>query len=159
MSGPIRVLVVHPRLIVRAGLAAMLAKTGIQIVGEAEHASEAIALAKKDRPDVAIVDLTVSDGDGFDLLKRLRKSTPDIRLVPMTAIENPTYLARAKAIGAADFITEAVSRPELVATIQRAASGEESPRLVAKSADPPQLHGLPLTPRERQVLGQIVGQL
>jgi DNA-binding NarL/FixJ family response regulator len=155
MPAPIRIVVIHPRSIVRAGLVAMLAKTGIQIVGEADDGAAAISLAKKHKPAVLLIDLTVSDGDGFLLLKKLRKSAPDVRLIPMSAVENPTYLARARAIGAADFITEAITRTELVAAIQRAAAGEESPRLTAKSVSPPNLHGLPLTPREQQVLGQI----
>jgi DNA-binding NarL/FixJ family response regulator len=155
MPAAIQILVVHPRMLVRAGLGVMLAKSGIEIVAETEAGAAAVALAKKHKPDVALVDLTISGGDGFDLLKRLRKTLPDMRLIAMSVIENPTYLARAKAIGAADFLSEGASRTELVAAIQNAVSGRESSQAFATSADPPHLHGLPLTPREQQVLGQI----
>jgi DNA-binding NarL/FixJ family response regulator len=155
MPAAIQILVVHPRMLVRAGFGVMLAKSGIEIVAETESGAAAVVLAKKHKPDVALVDLTISGGDGFDLLKRLRKTLPDMRLIAMSAIENPTYLARAKAIGAADFLSEGVSRTELVAAIQNAVSGRESSRAFATSAEPPHLHGLPLTPREQQVLGQI----
>jgi len=155
MPTEIQLLIAHPRMLVRAGLGAMLAKSGIQIVAEVEDEAAAVALAKKHRPDAALVDLTVGGGDGFDLLKKLRKAVPETRLIAMSAIENPTYLARAKAIGAVDFLSEAVSRTDLIAAIRNAVSGQESSRAFAKSAEPPHLHGLPLTPREKQVLGQI----
>jgi len=155
MPAGIHLLIVHPRMLVRAGIGAMLAKSGIQVLAEAGDAVAALALAKKHKPDVALVDLTITGGDGFDLLKKLRTAVPDTRLIAMSAIENPTYLARAKAIGVVDFLTEAVSRTDLVATIRNAVSGKDRSRAFTKSAEPPHLHGLPLTPREKQVLGQI----
>jgi DNA-binding NarL/FixJ family response regulator len=155
MPSEIHVLIAHPSTLVRAGLGAMLAKSGIQILAEAEDAAAALTQAKKHKPEVAVIDLKIRDGDGFDVLKKLRKAVPETRLIAMSAIENPTYLARARAIGAADFLTEAVSRAELIAAIQNAVSGRAASRAFARAAEPPPMHGLPLTPREKEVLGQV----
>jgi len=155
MPTAIHILIAHSHVLMRAGLAAMLARSGIQIVAQAENAAAVVPLAKKRKPEVALVDLKISGGDGFAVLKKLRKAVPDTRLIVMSALENPTYLARAQAIGAADFLTESVSRAELIAAIQNAVTGRERSRAFSKTAELPQLHGLPLTPREKQVLSQI----
>jgi DNA-binding NarL/FixJ family response regulator len=157
MPAVIRLLVAHPRMLVRMGLLSMLAKSGIEIVAEAETAAATLAATRKHKPAAALVDISLSapGGDGFDLLKRLRKASPDMRLIAMSAIENPTYLARAKAIGAADFVTEAVTRADLVTLIQNAVTGGEASRAFTRASELPHLHGLPLTPREQQVLAQL----
>jgi DNA-binding NarL/FixJ family response regulator len=115
------------------------------------------------KPDVILLDVRMPDGDGLSTLEKLRTKIPDVVVVMMSVSDNPTYIARAVALGASDFVLKGSSRDDIIATIIAAGRGE-SP---SNSGELRRIAGVmkirlaiddedvPLTPRETQVLRHI----
>jgi len=113
MPASISLLVAYPKELIRAGLRAMPEKTGIKIVGEAIDVPSTLALAKKHKPAVILLDAAIPGGDAFELAGKIQKSMPATKVIMLSAVDNPTYIARAKAAGASDFLLKSVSQKEL----------------------------------------------
>ena len=124
MPATTSLLIAHPKELIRAGLYAMLEGTRITIVGEAPDATSTLTLAKKHKPAVVLLDVAIPGGDAFELAGTLSKSLPGTALVFMTALDNPTYMARARAVGAVHCFLKDFSQKELVAVIENAAAGK-----------------------------------
>ncbi len=159
----IRMLVCDDHEVIRTGLKSLLAGTNIEIVAEASNGADAIKLAQKEKPDVVLLDIRMPDGDGLSTLEKLHGKMPDVRVVMLSTYDNPTYIARAVALGASDYVLKGSSREDLVATIQAAAAGE-SPcrsgelRRIAGAMKVRQVlddDDVPLTQRETQVLRHV----
>ncbi len=163
MPSSISLLIAYPKELIRAGLRAMLEKTGIKIVGEAIDAPSTLTLAKKHEPRVVLLDAAIPGGDAFELAGKIQKSMPATKVIMLSAVENPTYIARAKAAGASDFLLKSVSQKELVTAVENAAAGtsamEAGPfrRVVASMAGRPNAatSEARITPRESQVLSHV----
>jgi DNA-binding NarL/FixJ family response regulator len=163
MPASTTLLVAHPKELIRAGLRSMLAGTGIKIVGEAGDARGALTLARKHKPGVLLLDAAIPGGDAFELAGRILKVLPAARVVLVTELDNPTYMARARAAGAAHCLLMRFSQRELVAAIKNAAAdkpasgtgsfGRVTASLAAQEKGPALDAGL--TPREGQVLAHV----
>jgi DNA-binding NarL/FixJ family response regulator len=163
MPTSITLLIACPKELIRAGLRAMLAKTGIKVIGEAKDAASTLTFIKKHKPHVMLVDAALPGGDAFDLLKDLQKNVPGTKFIVLSAIDSPTYMARAKASGASDFLLERVSEKELVTAIENAAAGKAvsgpgpfariTASMTARNA--PAARDAGVTPREEQVLRHV----
>ena len=163
MPTPITLLIADSQEIIRLGVRSMLAGSNIKVVGEATDAKATLALAKKHKPAVVLLDVAIPDGDAFELAGKISKALPATSLVLMTAIDNPTYMARARAIGAAHCLLKDVTGKELVTVIQNAAAGRHfsgagnfgriTSSLAAREKGPATDAGL--TPRESQVLSHL----
>jgi len=159
----IRLLICDDHEVIRTGLASLLAGTDIQIIGEAANGKDALRLAQKDKPDVILLDIRMPDGDGLATLEKLRAKVPECRVVMLSTYDNPTYIARAVALGASDYVLKGASRDDLIATITAAAAGESPSRSgelkkVAGAMKVRQLiddDDVPLTQRETQVLRHV----
>ena len=160
MPASISLLVAYPQELIRAGLRAMLSGSPVKIVGEASDAPSTFTLAKKHKPAVVILDVAIPGGDSFDLVKNLTKALPATKFILLSAFDNPTYMARARAVRAANFLLMGFSQRELVMAIENAAAGKPasgaSPfaKIVA-SMEPRDVRAARdsgLTPRESQVL-------
>lgn len=157
---PIKVLVVDDHEIVREGLASLFKDSEIRICGMASSADEAIRLARKHKPDVALVDVLLDGIDCFDSLKRLRAAATDMRVVMLSAFDSQTYVARAVSAGAHDYLLKTATRAELIGAITGAASNAPPSRAgqlkgvahAMKNRDSTTSAGITLTPRESQVL-------
>jgi DNA-binding NarL/FixJ family response regulator len=154
------VIVADDQNIIRRGLASLLAGAGIEIVAEAVTGRETVSKTKKHKPDVLLMDVRMPDMDGLDALERIRKNSPTTKVIMMSAYDNPSYLARAVALGAEDFLPKDVPAKAFAATIQRVVRGEDPPadapfrKLKAKLQErpDPKADDVPLTRREYQVL-------
>ena len=159
----IRVLICDDHEVIRTGLAALLAGTEIEIIGEAATGKDALRLAQRDKPDVVLLDIRMPDSDGLVTLEKMRAVAPESKVVMLSTYDNPTYVARAVALGAADYALKGSPREDLIATIVAAARGESpSPRgelkKVASTMKVRQLiddDDVPLTQRETQVLRHV----
>ena len=138
----------------------MLSGSPVKIVGEASDAPTTLTLAKKHKPAVVLLDAAIPDGDAFELVTRLTKALPATKFILLSALDNPTYMARARAVRAANFLLMGFSQRELVMAIENAAAGKPasgaSPfaKIVA-SMEPRDVRAARdsgLTPRESQVL-------
>src|SRR5690242_5584429 len=100
----IRLLIADDHEALRLGLAAMLTDTDVHLVAAAESGKQAFDLANKYHPDVALLDVRMPDGDGLSCLARIKMDLPKIQVVMFSAYENPTFIARAVALGASGYI-------------------------------------------------------
>ena len=159
----IKLLICDDHQVIRTGLASLLAGTEIEIVGEADSGKEALRLAQKLKPDVILLDIRMPDGDGLSTLEKLRAKVPESRVVMLSTYDNPTYIARAVALGASDYVLKGSSRDNIVATIVSVAAGESPSRTgelkqiagamkVRQTVDD---DDVPLTQRETQVLRHV----
>lgn len=159
----IRVLIVDDHEVVRRGLGLMLRDAEIEIVAEASTCEEAIDLALRHKPDVALIDVRMGEADGLDAVESLRSKLPQLRVVVLSTYDNPTYLARAAALGAADYVLKGAPRTEILGAIVQAAKREPASeqsllRRVKKALAlrrPVEGADSPLTDREAQVLRHI----
>ena len=124
----IRMLICDDHEVIRTGLASLLAGTDIQIIGEATTGKDALRLALKDKPDVILLDIRMPDGDGLSTLEKLRAKVPESKVVMLSTYDNPTYIARSVAFGAADYVLKGSPREDLIGTIVAAAAGESPSR-------------------------------
>jgi DNA-binding NarL/FixJ family response regulator len=160
---PIRLLIADDHAVVRAGVASFVRESDITIIAEASDGAQALQLAQHHRPDVVLLDVRMPEIDGMSCLSKLKAELPNIPVVIFTAYENPTYVARAVALGAAGYLVKNVTQAELIAAVQQVASGEslwsrEELRSVSgaltNSRSTPELD-VPLTKRESEVLKQL----
>jgi len=159
----IRLLVADDHQVIRTGLVSLLAGTEIEIVAEATSGKECIEQAEKVNPDVILLDIRMPDGDGLSTLEKLRAKMPDAVVVMLSTYDNPTYIARAVALGASDYVLKGSSRDDIIATITAAGRGESPSR----SGELRRIAGamkirqaiddddVPLTQRETQVLRHV----
>ena len=163
MPTPITMLVAYPKELIRAGLRVRRAGSSVKIIGEASDASSTLSLAKKHKPAVVLLDAAIPGGDAFDLVATLSKTMPTTKFVMLSANDNPTYMARARAVGAANFLLMGFSQRELVTAIENAAAGKPPPasarfaKVVAsmESRDSRAARDAGVTPREEQVLRHV----
>ncbi|MBM3953842.1 MAG: response regulator transcription factor [Planctomycetes bacterium] len=163
MAQSLSLLVAYPKPVIRAGLLRMLEGSGIKVIGEANHARDAVSMARKLSPTVILIDAILPGVDSFDVVRKLRSTVPDAKLLVLSAVDNPTYMARAHAAGATDYLLESLSADELVTTIKNAAAGKPPGKGSRYAAFLAQLDAREstgpasgrLTPREQQVLRHI----
>ncbi|MEX2317584.1 MAG: response regulator transcription factor [Pirellulales bacterium] len=159
----IELLIADDHEVVRAGLRGLLDGTDIRIVAEAADGNEALALALKHRPRLILLDVRMPEGDGLHCLARLKVELPDTPVVMFSTFDNPTYVARAVALGAAGYLLKSATRSEIVDAIHAAARGnmlwsrEELRRVSGSLAAPRSVvdTDVPLTKRESEVLKQL----
>jgi DNA-binding NarL/FixJ family response regulator len=160
----VKILVADDHEMVRSGLASMLAGTDIKIVAEAANGAQAVKQAMKHKPDVVLLDIRMQDSDGLEALDKIHRELPKTKVVVLSTYDNPTYVARAVALGASDYVLKGASRKELISAIVTAAEGK-SPSAVgelrrvasamSKNGASPPKEEIPLTVRETQVLRHV----
>lgn len=156
-------LIVDDHQIIRMGLRMMLDGTDLVISAEASSAVEALAAVEKSTPDVVLMDIRMEGGDGLNALGRMKLDYPDLPIVLFSAYDNPTYIARAVALGASGYVLKSAPRDRLIDALQTAVSGEsawtrEELRRVTGALATPRLSQdieVPLTQRESEVLRQM----
>jgi DNA-binding NarL/FixJ family response regulator len=156
----IKLLVADDHEVVRHGVASLLNGSDIKIVAEAATGEEAVQMARKHRPQVVLLDIRMPQTDGLATLEQLRSEMPETKVVVLSTYDNPTYVARAVALGASDYVLKGSSRQDLIAAITAAAKGESPSKVgemrrVAGAMATRQATGdddVSLTNRETQVL-------
>lgn len=156
----VKVVIADDHELVRRGLTSLLSGSEVKVVGEATNGDEAVKLTKKLKPDVVLMDIRMPVKDGLDALEKIRAEMPQVRVVILSTFDNPTYVARAVAAGAHDYILKGSTKAELVSSITGAASGQQPQRagelrrvattMANRVAAPDP--DIPLTQREAQVL-------
>jgi DNA-binding NarL/FixJ family response regulator len=162
----VRVLLVDDEALVRTGLRMILeAEADLEVVGEASDGAAALALCRRLRPDVALVDIRMPRVDGITVARRL-SADPDLRtaVVMLTTFDADEHVVEALRAGATGFLLKSMPREQLVAAVRAAVSGEAllAPALLRRLLDdyvgrsasaPAATAGLErLTPREDEVL-------
>ncbi len=158
-EGPIRVVIADDHTLVRSGLRMLLEKEpDISVVGEAASGREAVRVVLQTRPDVLLLDWTMPDGDGLEVLRQLRVALPQLRILVLTMHENPSYLRTALTEGAAGYVVKDAADTDLLRALRSVAQGQTyvHPTLVASLLQPepvsPSTPEVRLSQREEQVL-------
>ena len=102
----------------------MLADSPVMVVGEAATGVQAVELARELRPDVILLDIRMPDLDGLAALREIKRDNPRLRVVMLTAYDNPAWFVQAVAYGAAGYLLKSMPREELVSTLQAVVAGD-----------------------------------
>jgi two-component system, NarL family, response regulator DevR len=160
----VRVFLLDDHEVVRRGLTDLLeADDDLEVVGEAGTAEEALRRLPAARPDVAVLDVRLPDGNGIEVCREIRSQHPEIACLMLTSFADDEAMFAAIMAGAAGFLLKQVRGTELVEGVRRAARGESLldpattarvlDRIRTRTDEPDELAGL--TPQERVLLDHI----
>src|SRR3954447_7983318 len=161
----VRVFLVDDHEVVRRGVAEVLEDDpGITVAGEAGSCAEAMARIPAVRPDIALLDMRLPDGDGADLCRRLLQRVPALRCLVLTSYSEQEALDAAVRAGAVGFLLKQVRGPALVSAPRTVAGGGTlfdallpSPAGVREASAGGQDRLPTLTDQERSVL-RLIGE-
>ncbi|CND75805.1 response regulator containing a CheY-like receiver domain and an HTH DNA-binding domain [Mycobacterium tuberculosis] len=131
----IRVFLLDDHEVVRRGVAALLsAEDDIEIVGEAGTAEHALARIPAARPDVAVLDVRLPDGDGVSVCRELRSQMPELACLMLTSFDDEDALFEAVMAGAAGYVLKQIHGSDLVGAVRTVATGQSllDPRSTAR---------------------------
>jgi len=159
----IKVLIADDHEVVRCGLRSLVEGTDIEVADEATSGEEVVKKAAEAEVDVVLLDIRMPDGDGLNALGRIKLDRPGLPVLILSTYDNPTYVARAVALGAAGYVLKGAGRDTLLEAIRKAAAGEsawtrDELRRVTGALATPRLNAdveVPLTQRESEVLRQL----
>ncbi|WP_328333193.1 MULTISPECIES: response regulator transcription factor [unclassified Streptomyces] len=162
---PIRVFLLDDHEVVRRGLWDLLdAEPDIDVVGDAATVDHALARGPALRPDVAVLDVRLPDGDGITVCRELRSRMPELACLMLTSFDDDDALLDAIMAGAAGYVLKDIKGADLVAAVRTVASGQSmldpatTTRLMSslrgeEDDTGPEADALSqLSPREREVL-------
>lgn len=159
----VRVLLVDDHEVVRRGLRDLLGdERDIDVVAEAGTVAEALVVARAVKPDVAVVDMRLPDGDGVALCRQLRAAEDGPKCLVLTAFDDEQALVDAIQAGVSGYLLKQVRGQDLVTAVREVAAGRSlldpvtTARVLARMrrpSEPDQLDAL--TERERMVLDLI----
>jgi DNA-binding NarL/FixJ family response regulator len=135
------------------------AEEGIEPVGEAGTARDAVFEARSTKPDVILLDVVMPDQSGLEIIPTLLQDHPEVRILVLSMQDDPQYVREAFAAGAKGYVLKEAADNEVVAAVREVASGgryvhpELGARLVAaESEERRRAEEDPLSERESEVL-------
>jgi len=165
-----RVLIADDHTVVRCGLRTILStQTDWQICAEAVSGDEALALARKLRPDVAILDLSMPGIGGLEAAQRMKREVPGVEIVVLTCYYSRALLREILTMGILGFVLKSDAERDLIAAVEAVRHGQpyisrNPDALLPKSSRVSSLDALlmdcePLTKTERTEVRQLAEQL
>lgn len=162
----LRVVLADDHEVVRKGLRALVDEcAGMEVIAEARDGAEALALARKLKPDVLVMDLSMPTMDGATATEQIRRECPEVRVIALTAHDDRAHLTRLLRAGASGYVLKRSAADELVRAIHTVADGATyvDPVLAgallrrAATTPTPDVATLtdPLSEREEEVLRRI----
>ena len=149
----IRVLLIEDHFLARMALHSVLSgHAQIEIVGEASDGEAGIAMYRKLRPDVAVVDLRLPRISGFEVIAMLKREFSSVRIVVLSNYQGSEDIYRAVQSGAMAYLTKDASGEELLNAIQNVNRGLRYLPHVALGRLAERMPAVELTPRESEVL-------
>jgi two-component system NarL family response regulator len=157
ISNPIRILVVEDHHVVRQGLVALLSVVDdLEVVAQAADGAEALEKFATHQPDVTLVDLRLPRLSGVEVIQRVRAGHPNARFIVLTTYDGDEDIFRALQAGARAYLLKGMTADTLVSTIRSVHAGKSHipPVIAQRLAE--RMSTEQLTPREQDVLEQIV---
>ena len=125
MSTPIRVLLVDDQDLVRTGFGLILkSEDDIEVVGEAENGSEAIAAVRRLKPEVVVMDIRMPVMDGVEATRQIAAHFPETRVLVLTTFDADEAVVDALRAGASGFLLKDAPRAQFIDAIRVIAGGE-----------------------------------
>jgi two-component system, NarL family, response regulator DevR len=168
-GSPIKVFLLDDHEVVRRGVHDLLDdEPDITVVGEAATVEQALVRVPALRPDVAVLDVRLPDGDGVTVCRELRSTMPDLACLMLTSFDDEEALLDSIMAGAAGYVLKQIQGSDLVSAVRTVAAGQSlldpsattrlMARLRASEQPEPESDVLPgLTDREREILA-LVGE-
>jgi DNA-binding NarL/FixJ family response regulator len=164
--GKRRILIVDDHPLVRAGIAALIAgEPDLVVCAETGTYGEALELARSSEPDLAIVDLSLAQGSGLELLRRLKSTRPGVRVLVCSMHDESLFAQRSLNAGAMGYINKQEATSHVIEAVRRVLSGRiylstrMTERMLQGLSRAGAVGGVPsiadLTDRELQVFGLI----
>jgi DNA-binding NarL/FixJ family response regulator len=155
---PIRVALVDDHALVRDGIKALLQDIAtLDVVGEAENGADAIVMVGLCQPDLLLVDISLKDMNGLELIRVLRSKYPSLKVLVLSMYDNYTHVSESIRSGASGYVLKNAPSRDIIIAIEAITTGgtfysaEIAQMFIAdKSTDSG------LTPRERQILYNMV---
>ena len=120
-----KIVIVDDHPIVREGFSKLInSESDLEVAGTAEDATEALALMEKERPDVAMIDLSLKESSGIELIKDLQASCPEVRILVVSLHDEEMYAERALRAGAKGFIMKAEAVDDIITAVKKVSCGE-----------------------------------
>lgn len=152
-----RVLLAEDHKIVRQGTRMYLESMDVEVVGEATNGAEAVRLARELHPDVVVMDIHMPELTGVEATRRIRLDNSDVRVLVLTAYDDPAYVHALLDAGADGFVLKTAELAQLYQALQDVAVGRSAfdEEVLAKAAQhehyaPALVEGL--TDRELEML-------
>lgn len=121
----IRILIADDHSIVREGVRMILtSQEDFEVVGEAANGREAVDEARKLRPDVVVMDISMPDVSGIEATRRIRSELPTVQVMGLTMHEDESYVFELLKAGAAGYVLKRAAAEDLVAAVRAAHQGE-----------------------------------
>ena len=160
---PVQILLADDHEIVRDGFRALLERHGFHVIGEASDGHDAVRLALKLKPQVAVLDLSMPLLSGIEASRQITASLPATKTILLTMYKEDQYILEALRAGVSGYILKNKGTKELVDAIRQVLRGttylspEVSRRVIEAYRGGVQPDAVPISPRERQVL-QLVAE-
>jgi two-component system NarL family response regulator len=149
----IRLLCVDDHHLVRDGLALIINRQpDLTVVATAETGEEAVALHRKHRPDVTVMDLGLPAMSGLDAVRAIRAEAPDARIIVLTIRDDNEAIYRALDAGAAAYLLKDTLSQDLIRVIREVHAGQQPRSAAIEARLVERASGPQLTPRETQVV-------
>jgi DNA-binding NarL/FixJ family response regulator len=122
---PARILIVDDHPVFRFGVAALIAgHADLEICGEAENAPAALEAMRRLKPDIALVDISLSGTNGIELLKQMKAESPQLEILMVSMHDESLYALRALKAGAKGYVMKAEALDQVVDAIRKVLNGE-----------------------------------
>ena len=120
----VRVFLLDDHQVVREGVRRLLeSDPDVEVVGEAATAAEALSAIEAARPDVAVLDVRLPDGDGIEVCREVRSTHPEVACLILTSYADDEALAEAIIAGANGYVLKQIQGPELLTSVRAVAAG------------------------------------
>lgn len=162
-----KILIADDHALFRDSMRSLLEAHGLEVIGEARNGREAVELARRLKPDVVLMDLSMPEMDGLEATKLISADQPEVKVIVLTASDEDAKLFEAIKSGAQGYLLKNLESEDFFALLDGVNRGEPAltPALArkllqefARPAQTPSLHHDPdaLTEREREVLELLV---
>lgn len=122
----IRVLIVDDHALVRMGIRRLLDdQPDMEVVAEAENGEMALSMVKLHQPDVVLLDMKMPGIDGWEVTRRLKKTSPQVKVIAVTALSTEPLPSRVLQLGAMGYLTKESGPEEMAAAIRKVVQGEK----------------------------------
>jgi DNA-binding NarL/FixJ family response regulator len=130
MTDPIRVFLVDDHDLFRAGVRAEIG-SHVDLVGEADEVAAAIEMITERAPEVVLLDVHLPGGGGRAVIEKVKEANPEVKFLAISVSDAPEDVVDVVHAGARGYVTKSIRGPELVAAIEKVASGDAvfSPKL------------------------------